>query len=266
MKFTYQYKTKDGQQHSGVYAAASRTAVYDELKKKGIKPFNVTLAPGFLNWVASSGKRGAAIAVLSIALVALICYIASRPAPEPTDLSKSMPRHQIYGDPALMTEIERTGFATVFTHPGERLLARYAQPGYVNDALMRTVPRTNYVYLVSCLTNEVALSADDVREVSELKRIVNGMKDELRLYLADGIGTTELYSKRLEQRLKEELTIRGRIEAETKRSKDPNAVRSANASLRALGLRPIIRLGAEDADGEDEKDGKNRAAKADSES
>ena len=129
MKFTYQYKTKDGQQHSGVYAAASRTAVYDELKKKGIKPFNVTLAPGFLNWVASSGKRGAAIAVLSLALVALICYIASRPAPEPTDLSKSMPRHQIYGDPVLVERFERGDFEGVLTNKADQMLAWFAQPG-----------------------------------------------------------------------------------------------------------------------------------------
>ena len=34
-EFTYQYKTSDGMRHTGVYAARSKTAVYDELRAKG---------------------------------------------------------------------------------------------------------------------------------------------------------------------------------------------------------------------------------------
>ena len=37
MKFTYQYKTSDGVRHTGTYAAASKSAVYDELRAKGIE-------------------------------------------------------------------------------------------------------------------------------------------------------------------------------------------------------------------------------------
>lgn len=239
MKFTYQYKTKDGTQHEGTYSAASRTAVYDELKKQGIKPFNVKLAPGFVNRLASFGKRGIAIAVLCIVCLALVVLVVRTRRDIEGRMGESLPRHQIYGDPALMAEIERNAYTNVFAHPGECLLARYAQPGYVMSATVAEQPKP--ATLADCLAHEIVIGSDDAREVAELKRIVNGMKDELRAYLADGVGTPETYVRRLNERLREELSIRYRIETELKRESDPAAIRKANESLRALGLRPIVK-------------------------
>lgn len=241
MKFTYQYKTPDGTQHEGIYSAASRAAVYDELKKTGVKPFNVTLAPGFFNRLQSLGKRWLAIAVLAVIATAATCFALRTRHAVLVANTEALPRHQIYGDPALMAEMERTGFATVFEDLGERYLAHYAQPGVVVVVDEKSVARKDWIAgLKPCLDHELTLDPSDSREVAELKRIVLWMKDELRAYLADGIGTPESYARRLNERLREELSIRTRIENELKNDRSPDALKKANESLRALGLRPLV--------------------------
>lgn len=69
MKFLYEYKTPQNERRSGEISASSREDVFSQLKREGIKPFNVKLAPGLLNRVASIGKRWFAIAILSVLLV-----------------------------------------------------------------------------------------------------------------------------------------------------------------------------------------------------
>jgi type II secretory pathway component PulF len=58
LKFTYQYKTSDGVRHSGVHAARSREAVYDELRAKGIKAFGVEPAPASSTACPASSAGG----------------------------------------------------------------------------------------------------------------------------------------------------------------------------------------------------------------
>lgn len=79
MTFRYGYNTSDNRRQFGTIAAGSRDAAYAELKKRGIRPFCVELAPGFSNKLASLGKRGLAIILLAVALIAaLITLIAVR--------------------------------------------------------------------------------------------------------------------------------------------------------------------------------------------
>ena len=155
-----------------------------------------------------------------------------------------MARHQIYGDPVLMADLERTDYADVFALAGERLLARYAQPGVVTLRAMR--PSADEAdALAACLDAGIAVSDNDSREVAELKRIVLGMKRELREYLSDGVGTPQSYLRRLVERLREESAIRSRIETELRGEIeqtgeiDAKKLREANDQLRALGLRPV---------------------------
>ena len=75
MIFRYGYNTSDNRRQFDTIAAASRDSAYAELKKRGIRPFSVELAPGLLNKFASMGKRGLAIAVLAVALIASIIVI-----------------------------------------------------------------------------------------------------------------------------------------------------------------------------------------------
>ena len=95
--------------------------------------------------------------------------------------------------------------------------------------------------LESCMDNEVPSLETDSREAAELKSIVRGMKDELRWYVGDGVGTVSTYLNRLRERQEEEVRIYERTRAELENCSD-NALREErNAALRAMGLRTIPR-------------------------
>ena len=236
MRYAYRYKTSDGVRHEGLIKASSREAVFSALKKEGIRPFNVVLAPGFFNRVCSLGKRWFAIVVLLIALFALGGYVLFRRSAQEFDPHSAMPRHQIYGDPVIMAELEQSGFSNVFATAGDRYLARYAQPGHPVVA----VPRFDSRCLSEALASEVSFRDNEPREIVELKRIVLWMRDELRDYLADGMGTPESYVKRLSQRQLEEISICNRLKAELHGKDDLAAFDRANAALRRLGLPTIL--------------------------
>ena len=102
-------------------------------------------------------------------------------------------RHQIYGVPAIIEDMVANGYASVFAKDGERYLAAYAMPGseMPEGALRLRTPDV----LATALTNVVAIAEDDPREIAELKAIVNGMEDELREYLADGVSDMHCMSE-----------------------------------------------------------------------
>ena len=85
MKFTYQYKTSDGVRHTGTYAANSKTAVYDELRAKGIKAFSVEPAPGLLNRLSGmlGWRVGIAVVATIVAIVLGIAYLREKNEPPP---------------------------------------------------------------------------------------------------------------------------------------------------------------------------------------
>lgn len=241
MKYHYAYRDKNNERHDDVIVAASTDDAFKKLRAQGLRPFFVELAPGAWNRLQSFGKRGLALAVLVVVVVTAAFVIVAQKR-EMTEAALSavapMARHQIYGDPVLMEDLERTDFADVFAHLGERVLARYAQPGHATLRALKP-DSAEAESLRTCLDSPIDISESDSREVQELKRVVLGMKDELRAYLADGVGTPETYLRRLVERLREEIAIRSRVETELQGEKDPNAINKANAQLRALGLRPI---------------------------
>ena len=263
MKFSYEYKTSDNEKHDGVIAASSKDEVYRQLKAKGIHPFNVVLAPGLFNRVQSLGKRGLAIVVLC-ALCLVLCAVLIRTAHQAQSTmheAQTADRHQIYGDPAIMEEMLSTGFADVFSHPGERYLAYFAQPGrevsvppdltrLIAQSTKHQAPGTKHqapgtrhkaqgTILSSCLTNVITFAEADPREVLELKRIVNGMKGEMRDYLEEGSAAD--YVRELWDRQREEQMIYRRVLNELEGSGDPNLLAERNKTLRELGLPAIPR-------------------------
>ena len=84
------------------------------------------------------------------------------------------------------------------------------------------------------------LSSGDSREVRELKQIVNGMREELREYLANGNGTPRSYWRRLLERTQQEMQIYERIRRELENEKNPAVWEEKNEALRRLGLRTIV--------------------------
>ena len=76
---------------------------------------------------------------------------------------------------------------------------------------------------------DIEVADADSREVRELKQIVNGMREEMREYLANGNGTPRSYWRRLNERTRREL----------ENEKSPEVWDEKNAALRRLGLRTI---------------------------
>lgn len=79
----------------------------------------------------------------------------------------------------------------------------------------------------------------DSREVRELRQIVNGMREEMAAYLANGNGTPRSFWRRLLERTTQEMQIYERTRRELENEKDAAVWESKNDALRRIGLRPI---------------------------
>ncbi len=277
MKFTYAYKTSDGTRHEASIDAPSREDVFSTLRNQGIRPIKVVAADGSKANGASVGRdapiappssvgsafhrrpRSRALtlsffALLSLFLLFLLALLASprlraslfsalktAPAASPASPFAPTPRHQIYGDPAILEDIERDGYASVFPDLGERVLAAFAIPGH-DAATPLPAPQGECAQaLAASLEKDVAFAAADAPEVTALKRIVQGMKEELRWYVGDGVGTPASYLKRLRERQEEERLIYERTRQEIEASTNDALRIERNAALRAMGLRTIPR-------------------------
>lgn len=259
MKFLYEYNTKGNERRSGEIFATDRDAAFRALRERGVKPFNMVEAPGFFNKLFGKGKRWIAIGVLTAVAVGALLY--ARRAKESvlyaSDGVGPMPRHQVYGDPALLDSIEREDFRSVFTNAGDRVLAQFARPG----VYVKRVAGPDRAQIVAALA-EIPATADPVvengdgREVAEFKRIVCGMRSELRRYLSVGKGTPASYLFRLYERQDRELAIYSNALSDLKKEKDHLKFERINQSLRAMGLKTVLMSdideGAENESGNDD--------------
>ena len=255
MKYTYAYKTSDGVRHEASLDAESREEVFAVLRERGIKAIKVVAADGSK---ANGEVRGvrkrvvAAIAIFATIVVGIVAFFlgeSNNRTIEQSRHSLSAPRHQIYGDPAIMEPFERGDFGEVLANKADQMLAWFAQPGRlmcppdVQPQLMADEFAATYCNMspgwreVSDTSRQ--FSPDDSREVRELKQIVNGMREELREYLANGNGTPRSYWRRLNERLDEERKIYERTRKELEADPSPALRAERNAALRNLGLRTI---------------------------
>ena len=197
-------------------------------------------------------RKRVVVALVALAAVCagVIAYIGgertgANVAPDP---AVSSPRHQIYGDPAIMEGLERGNFSDVLPRDGDRLLAIFAQPGKLMCAKGADPRRLDEVtailfadYAKSLLRSEYDLPIlpEDPREVQELKQIVNGMRDEMREYLANGNGNVRSYWRRLNERTLSEMRIYERTRRELEKETSPAVWEQKNEALRRLGLLTI---------------------------
>ncbi len=138
----------------------------------------------------------------------------------------------------------------VFAHAAERWLARYAEPGRWRkgeEGLARTrsgaSERPAPADFEAALREPIRIASTDFTEVVDLKRIVAGMKREMKAYLAGG-GTVDGYLAELEKRQRLELSYRERAEQKLgELLKDQKAAYAywlkANAQLQAMGIYPL---------------------------
>ena len=95
----------------------------------------------------------------------------------------------------------------------------------------------------SCLREPIRVASTDFTEVVDLKRIVTGMKREMRAYLTGG-GTAEQYLAELEKRQRLEISYRENAERRlSEMLSKPKAAYAywlkANAQLQAMGIYPL---------------------------
>jgi len=116
MKYTYAYKTSDGARHEAAMEAESREAVFAALRARGITAIKVVAADGSkANGEVRPAKTAmiigwsTTVASLLVLSFALSAFFAAKKASEAAIIST--PRHQIYGDPAIMEGLERGDFA-----------------------------------------------------------------------------------------------------------------------------------------------------------
>ena len=253
MKYTYAYKTSDGVRHEDSMNAASREEVFAELRKRGIKAIKVVAADGSkANGEVRGVRKRAVAALVALAAIsaAVVVYLGgTRTAAVVTANPAAVsPRHQIYGDPAIMESLERGDFTAALSREGDRLLAVFAQPGKLMCAkgtnprlLSKNAAEKFAAYAKNELgtDKDITIASDDPREIRELKQIVNGMRDEMRTYLANGNGTPRSYWRRLNERTLEELRIYDRTKRELENEKSSEVWEQKNEALRTLGLRTI---------------------------
>lgn len=253
MTFAYAYRDRNNERHDGTIVASSKDDAFRKLKAQGIKPFYIALAPGLLNRIQSFGKRGIAIGILLILVAASLAgwALSRKEAKEllvvvsaESEFNNSITsqlRRQLIGDAAIIDEGIRTGWASVFEAEGDRFLASFAIPG-----VPAGVRATSEGEISAALARKVEPTAEDSLEARQIKSMVEGMKNELRKFLAAG-GSIARYGTRLVQRQEEEIGYYQRAKLELDRAKKANKpptdlnaiVNRYNPSLRSMGIRPI---------------------------
>ncbi len=196
MKFTYTYRSSDGQRRAAEIEAESRDAAFERVRAElGIKPIKVVAAVdsgGALGERALPNGRdkrdrshrmlwGAAILVAAILLVSIGAWWwikghAARPEAAPyqvmtpqgavtVSVATPLPRQTIPGERRRITDA-----AATFKHPAEAWLAHYAEPGRqppatggtpVSDAAKMAAPHAG-----DAPAEAVALVATDGRDGS----------------------------------------------------------------------------------------------------
>ena len=148
-------------------------------------------------------------------------------------------RHQPIGDAGLIELGIRTGWSDVFEHEGERFLASFAIPGV--QAGQRN---TTEEEIKAALGRRIEAVESDSIEARQIKVMVEGMKDELRRYLAND-GTIVEYGRELVKRQEQELAYYNRAKAEMETAKKGGMSEAQlldlwakrNASLRRMGVK-----------------------------
>lgn len=253
MKYTFAYKTSDGARHEGALDAGSRDEAFEVLRGRGIRPIKVVAADGSKanGEVRGVRRRVAAALVALAALVAgVVAYLGGERTGAATAANSeaSAPRHQIYGDPAVVSAFERGEFGGVLPRDGDRLLAVFAQPGKLmcaKGANPRRIDEKSCAAFEAYARNDLAVENDisidnaESREITELKQIVNGMREEMREYLANGNGTPRSFWRRLNERTAQEMQIYERTRRELEKEISEEVWEQKNDALRRLGLRTI---------------------------
>ena len=263
MTFTYTYRSSDGVRHSDTIDAESRDVVFSTLRERGIKPIKVAAADGSKangEVRVRTGVPKRVVAGICVALLVAVGFaywmgsqkgeaeLATVVTPQGTvtfTVAAPLPRQAIAGD---RRRIEKS-ISETFRFPEEVALAHFAEPGRNFDAKGAVLGTANA--WKECLDTPIRIASTDFTEIVDLKRIVTGMKREMRGYLLAG-GTAEDYFAELMKRQRLEISYRERAEnrlkeilsgLEQNKASDEKKLAAAysywmksNASLKSMGI------------------------------
>ena len=239
MRFIYAYRSKDNARHEGQVAAPTREAAYRVLRDRGINPIHVVEAPGLFNKITGRWKPLAAIivifAVSAVAGIAIFRLNAISKGMEVED------RAQLDGDPVVVMSASADGWLSTFPDEGDAWFARHAVPGETCDCDQINSSRKEQIAtaITRGLGRNLVVARQDLAEVAKMKRMVNGMKKELREYLRAG-GNVEMYMYRADIRQKAEARFLDSARRELQRTDDPEKWRLRNTELRSMGLPMVL--------------------------
>lgn len=236
MKYHYYYQDKTNAERDGWIDARDRNDAHSQLRRRGIKPYKI-IGKNPVAW-----KRWAAIGVLSVALAVAFAYIFSGGRAARHSNGEAIPRHQIFGDPAIIANGIASGWSACGLDAGETFLARYAQPGAEVAPIRQAQVASAAASLGECLKRKLVSEEKELTEYRQLKEIVESMKDELRAYVANG-GRVGEYVRRLQERQTQEVAYsRAALQeiAAAKKRMDKDDLydfwAKKNAELRSIGL------------------------------
>ena len=262
MQFIYYYKTSDNVRHEGEIGAPTREDAFAALRERGIRPIKLMAKDGSKSNGEMHGVRKRVVSVLvavAAATAGALAFWVGRSSPgaggegplvvqTPSgsvtfSVAQPLMRQRIPGD---RQRIENAP-TNLFAFSAEAYLARFAEPGRQFPANLPTSALASR--LDECLAAPIRIASNDFTEYVDLKRIVTGMKLELRAYLAGG-GTVEGYAAELVKRQKMEIAYREKAEAHLNSllGDKPDDSRlsaayaywlKANASLQAMGIAPL---------------------------
>ncbi|MBR1921237.1 MAG: hypothetical protein IJ829_04435 [Kiritimatiellae bacterium] len=246
MKYSYAYKDSDGARHEDSIDAASREAVFAELRTRGIRPIKVVAADGSKANGELRGVRKRVVAALvacaALAVGAVAFVVGSRKGE--TDaipaFEAEQTRRQVIGDTAVVEKGILTGWSEVFPEEGERFFASFAIPGVKAGQRNTTVEE-----LEAALRRRVDALPSDGIEARQIKAMVQGMKVEALAYIRAG-GTIVGYGRRLTERQDAEIAIYERAKADLERARDQmpqdqflSLWEERNDQLRNLGIKLV---------------------------
>lgn len=244
MKYTYAYKSSDGSRHEASMDAESREAVFEALRKKGIRPIKVIAEDGSKANGEIRGVRRRVVGVAAV-LAAIVAVIATSlynrvSAPPLPEFESGQTRRQIIGDTAIIDKGIATGWSDVFPEEGDRFFASFAIPGVRAGQRNTTVEE-----IKAALDRDVEVSDSDGLEARQVKSMVAGMKAEARAYINAG-GSIVDYGKRLTERQDAEIAIYERAKAEIDHARKTMSQddfialwEGRNDRLRNLGIRLV---------------------------
>lgn len=230
MTFCYRYQDKERGVLTSEIAASSQSDAYSLLRKNGIRPMSVWPKPGVVNRISSIGKRGYAIVVLSV-ITLISVYIALR-APDHELISQesggsrtlqTLPRQQI---PSVNVRLP---------YVSDNALEAFARPGDVSGlAAMSNTAAELFVDLEEAVRRPIPIASSDADDIARLKRIINGMKQEIEMSLRCG-DSKDVILARLIARQRMEAAYRAKAIEDVRRNS--TTLESCNETLRVMSLK-----------------------------